>query len=117
MSVVNPLRGEIWRVDLDPSEGAEMQKIRPCVVVSNDGIRALPLRLVVPITAWQNSFALQSWKARLAPDASNGLTKPSCADTIQTRCVDLRRFVNRVGVLSNDDLDVVTDALHLTASD
>lgn len=29
-------RGEVWRVDFDPSLGGEIQKIRPAVIVSND---------------------------------------------------------------------------------
>ena len=29
-------RGEIWRVNLDPTIGGEIRKSRPCVVVSSD---------------------------------------------------------------------------------
>jgi len=44
-------RGEIWRINLDPSIGAEIRKTRPALVVSIDAIGALPLRVVVPILA------------------------------------------------------------------
>ena len=33
---LNPKRGEIWQVDLDPTVGSEMQKSRPCVVINAD---------------------------------------------------------------------------------
>ncbi|MDP2965956.1 MAG: type II toxin-antitoxin system PemK/MazF family toxin, partial [Pelolinea sp.] len=36
-------RGEIWLVNLDPMTGAEIQKTRPAVIVSNDALGKLPL--------------------------------------------------------------------------
>ena len=38
-----PRRGEIWLVDFDPAVGAEIQKVRPAVVISLDAIGRLPL--------------------------------------------------------------------------
>jgi mRNA interferase MazF len=32
----NVKRGDVWAVDLEPTEGAEMKKRRPCAVVSNN---------------------------------------------------------------------------------
>ncbi len=49
-----PQRGEIWMVRFDPSVGAEIRKIRPAVVVSLDNVGRLPLRIVVPLTDWQD---------------------------------------------------------------
>jgi mRNA interferase MazF len=46
----NIKRGQVWEIDLTPTKGAEMEKVRPCVVVSSDTLGVLPLRLVVPIT-------------------------------------------------------------------
>ena len=50
---MNPRRGEIWLVDLNPTRGAEFRKTRPVVVVSSDEIGVLPIRLVAPITEWK----------------------------------------------------------------
>lgn len=113
---INPRRGEIWQVELDPGRGSELQKTRPCVVISYDGIRRLPVRLVVPVTQWQPTFVNQPWKARLAPDANNGLTKESAADTIQTRCVDVERFADYIGELSDADMLAVQEALLYASS-
>ncbi len=44
--MANPLRGEIWRVNFDPTQGAEMRKIRPAVVISDDDIGRLALKIV-----------------------------------------------------------------------
>lgn len=50
-----PLRGEVWTVRFDPAEGAEIQKIRPAVVLGMDSIGRLPLKIVVPITDWKDA--------------------------------------------------------------
>jgi mRNA interferase MazF len=44
-------RGDLFWVDIDPTIGAEMQKIRPCVIVSNDiANKYSPLVTVVPLS-------------------------------------------------------------------
>jgi mRNA interferase MazF len=45
-------RGEVWLINLDPTVGSEIKKTRPAVIVNDDAIGILPLRVIVPITAW-----------------------------------------------------------------
>ena len=54
-------RGEVGRVNLSPTKGAEMRKTRPCVVISSDDIGKLPLKIVVPVTEWKPSFEHIVW--------------------------------------------------------
>lgn len=61
-------RAEIWRINLDPSVGAEIRKTRPALILSVDAIGALPLRVVVPITGWKERFSKAPWLVRLEPD-------------------------------------------------
>ncbi|MBV9864268.1 MAG: type II toxin-antitoxin system PemK/MazF family toxin [Abitibacteriaceae bacterium] len=110
---IDPKRGEIWRIDLEPARGAEMKKTRPAVVISRDSIRHLPLRLVVPLTEMQPHFTAQSWKVLITPDANNGLTKLSAADASQVRGVDLSRFTSRIGKLPPATLDDIAAAIAL----
>jgi mRNA interferase MazF len=70
-------RGEVWLINLDPTIGSEIQKTRPAVVMSSDGLGKLPLRVIVPITEWKPPFAGSSWHVRVDPVKSNGLTKKS----------------------------------------
>ncbi len=49
-TALTPNRGEVRFVDFDPSVGAEIQKVRPALVISLDSVGRLPLRLVVPLT-------------------------------------------------------------------
>lgn len=88
----NPCRGEVWDVDFDPTVGAEIQKIRPAVVISIDSIGRLPLKLVAPITNWQAKFSHNIWIVRVQPNRVNGLTKVSAVDTLQVKSVDVQRF-------------------------
>jgi mRNA interferase MazF len=44
------LRGEIWLVNLEPTVDREIRKTRPCVIINDDAIGVLPLKVIVPIT-------------------------------------------------------------------
>jgi mRNA interferase MazF len=39
----NIKRGQVWEIDLTPTKGAEIEKVRPCVVVSSDTLGVLPI--------------------------------------------------------------------------
>lgn len=95
-----PARGEIWQVNFDPTIGAEIKKIRPAIVISSDAVGSLPIKLVAPVTTWDGTFAGKIWLVKVSPNASNGLTQDSAVDTLQIRCVDVRRFVRRMGSVS-----------------
>lgn len=108
----NPKRGEIWWVRFEPGvEGSEMNKTRPAVVVNSVTDSPLKLRIVVPITGWDDSYTHKAWHAQLLPDLKNKLDKPSSADTLSLRSVALSRFDNQIGNLDVKDLAVVEAAL------
>ena len=60
-------RSEIWLINLSPTLGAEMQKVRPAVIVNDDDIGILPLKVIVPITDWKDRYAQAPWMVRLDP--------------------------------------------------
>jgi mRNA interferase MazF len=111
-----PKRGEVWRVDLEPSRGDEIRKTRPVVVVSADTIGKLRLRIIVPITDWKDRYATIPWMVPLDPEPASGLSKPSAADAFQVRSVSLNRMMTRLGVLPEATLDVITAAIALCIS-
>ena len=106
-----PKRGEIWLVNLDPTVGAEIQKIRPTVVVSSDAVGRLPIKLVAPITEWKAAFAPNVWHVRILPDSSNGLTKVSAVDVLQLRGLDIQRFVRKLGRLAANQMEEIAAAI------
>lgn len=107
----NPQRGQVWRVEFDPARGAEIRKTRPAVVVNVGTAGRLPLRVIVPLTEWQPPFARAFWMVRVEPEATNGLTKTSAADTFQVRSFSLERFVEKIGALTPDQMQAIAQAL------
>jgi len=95
-------QGEIWLINLDPTIGAEIKKTRPAVVVSDNALGRLPLKIIVPITDWKDRYEVAPWMVRLAPDSTNGLSKESAADCFQIRSVSQDRFVKQIGKVSTD---------------
>ncbi|MFN0019911.1 MAG: type II toxin-antitoxin system PemK/MazF family toxin [Pirellulaceae bacterium] len=104
-------RGEIWLVNLDPAIGDEIKKTRPAVIVSSDAVGILALRVIAPITAWQDKFASCDWLVRVDRDKNNGLEKSSTVDTFQVRAVSVNRLVRRIGCLNPDDMNRVAEGL------
>jgi mRNA interferase MazF len=109
-------RGEIRWVDLDPSRGAESDKKRPAVIVSNDGANASASRLgrgvvtVVPVTT--NTERIYPFQVLLDAEAT-GLPHDSKAQAEQVRSVAVERIGARVGALSSEELAALDDALRL----
>lgn len=106
-----PRRGEIWLIGFDQTVGSEINKTRPTAVVSSDAMGILPVKLVVPLTGWQDSFAGTLWHVRIEPDALNHLDKVVSADTLQLRCVAVERFIKRKGRLSAPHLEEIVAAI------
>ena len=109
-------RSEVWLINLDPTVGAEIRKTRPAVIVNDDAVGILPLRVIVPVTEWKERYAVAPWMVRLEPDAENGLDKPSTADAFQVRSVAQERFVRRLGKLSDAAMHEITNALTVVLS-
>ena len=78
-------RGEVWLVNLNPTLDREMGKTRPAVIINNDLVGILPLKVIVPITDWKERYTNRPWMVKLEADNSNGLTKNSAVDTFQVR--------------------------------
>ncbi len=106
-------RGEVWLVRLDPTIGAEIGKTRPVVVVSADNIGVLPLKVIVPITSWQERFHDLPWMIRLEPTRENGLLNVSAADAFQISSVSAQRFIRQLGQISDVEIEKIAEVLSL----
>lgn len=100
-----PRRGEIWWAALDPSLGAEINKTRPCVVISNSVINQHRRTvIVVPLTS----------SPRTAPPILVTVTcsgRPAVAVIDQVRAIARERLVSRIELLSAEHLGAIEDAL------
>jgi mRNA interferase MazF len=83
---------EIYLVALDPARGHEMQKTRPCVIVTPDSVnRHVQTVLVAPLTSNIRKYPFRP--------ASNFGGKPGQVAIDQIRCVDHGRLHKKVGTL------------------
>ena len=104
-------QADIWEIDLNPTIGAEIQKVRPAVIINDDAIGVLPLRIIVPITGWKHQFQGALWMVKLLPDPDSNLKKISAADCFQVRSVSTRRFIRRTGKISFEKLEQIKTAV------
>ena len=104
-------QGEIWLVSLDPSVGAEIKKTRPAVIVNDNTLGRLPLKIIVPITDWKDRYSIAPWMVKILPDKKNGLSKESSADCFQIRSVAEERCVKRLGLVDIDIMDKIRKAI------
>jgi len=93
-------RGDIFLVNLDPTRGGEIQKTRPCVVVSPDELNAyLRTFVIAPLTTGGHHYPFR------VPCRFEGQAGYVVIDQIRT--VDRERLVRRLGKLSSSTLSRV----------
>lgn len=102
-------------VDLNPTKGSETGKIRPCVVVTNNIYnQKVPVIQVVPITEWNEKKGQILTNVTISPSSTNGLSKKSVVDCLQTRPIDYKfRLVSIKGELDEEEMRRVDKALKL----
>ncbi len=113
------LRGELRIVDLEPVRGAESNKRRPAVIVSNDAANSTAARLdrgvltVVPVTS--NVDRVYPFQV-LLPAGTAGLKQDSKAQAEQVRSIDAGRVGEQLGRLPAALMASLDDALRLHLS-
>ena len=98
-------RGEVWWVRLDPTRGAEINKTRPCVIVSSNHANDSRLTvMVVPFSTSPKGYPPFTVAIHCA-----GKNVSAIVD--QTRAVAKERFVNRQEMIAADELRLIEAAL------
>ena len=109
-------RGDIRVVNLGNVVGVEAARIRPAVIVSNDGANTIAARLgrgvvtVVPVTS--NTKRVYPFQV-LLDAAETGLDRDSKAQAEQVRSVAVERVGNLIGHMPGDLMAKLDDALRL----
>jgi mRNA interferase MazF len=101
------LRNEIWEVDLDPRKGREQAGVRPCLVVSADGLNRSRFGTVIvcPITTTHREPF--KWRPGLTPEDmiiadSSWTAKPHWVETDQIIAIDrAERLLRHLATLTN----------------
>jgi mRNA interferase MazF len=98
------VRGEIWLVNLDPTVGSEIQKTRPCVVISPPEMHDyLRTAIVAPMTT---ASYPAPFRIAVRHGGKNGLILLD-----QIRAVDKTRLVKRAGGIAPAALSASLAAL------
>jgi mRNA interferase MazF len=105
--MVKVKRGDIWLAALDPTVGAEIQKTRPCVIVSppeiHDWLRTV---LVAPMTTGSHPAP---FRIPVGFGGKKGLILPE-----QMRALDKARLVKRMGKVDAATLSALLSVLRDT---
>ena len=108
------VRGAILDISLDPTEGHEIRKTRPCLVVQNDvGNQYSPMTIVVPVEGAEHIRKLYPVNVSI-PQGEGGLLKDSVALCNRIRCVDEARFGKTYGQVSVATMSKVDQALKIS---
>ena len=99
-----PRRDEVWLVSLDPTQGSELRKMRPCLVVSPDeSNRHLRTVIIAPLTTAERPYptrvalTFQGKRGQVALD--------------QLRAADRRRLARKLGRVSGKIAEAVSIVL------
>lgn len=95
---------EVYWISLDPTQGSEIAKTRPCVVVSPDDLnRSLRTVVIIPITSTVKKYL---WRVDCTVQNKNGSI---AAD--QIRVVDKTRLGSKIGILSAAEIKELKQVL------
>lgn len=112
MASMNPRRGDIVRVRLDPVIGSEQAGERPALVVSPDFINARgPIVLVAAITS-QKTERVYPFEVLLEPPVG-GLRLRSKVMLMHLRSIDKRRIVGSYGPIDASTQTLVDEAIRV----
>ncbi|WP_341790641.1 type II toxin-antitoxin system PemK/MazF family toxin [Rickettsia endosymbiont of Polydrusus tereticollis] len=102
--MVNVSRFDILLISLDPSQGAEIKKTRPCLVISpNEMNKYINTLIVAPMTS-----KIKNYPTRI-PVTFDGKKGSIVLDQIRT--IDKSRIIKKLGVLDDKTTTLVFKTL------
>ena len=101
--VTNPQRFDVWLVELNPTQGSEINKRRPCVIISPDELSQLATVIVAPMTT--KGFKIAS-RVEVTFKGKTGLIVLD-----QIRTIDKSRLINKLGAINSNTQIHVCDVL------
>ena len=109
--MINPSRGDVWLVNLNPTAGREQAGMRPALIVSVDIFNhgAAELVVVIPITSKAKGVPLH---VEINPP-EGGLSMTSYAKCEDVRSISTSRLMRRLGNVTPLTIDAVEDRLRV----
>lgn len=103
----NPQRGDVYWIDLEPTIGTEIKKIRPCIIISNNiHNKKMPRIVAIPVTS--NITKLYAFENIIT---INGKAGKVMVD--QIRCFDKQRLRGKLCTLNFEALIQIEASIKL----
>jgi mRNA interferase MazF len=109
--MIKASRGEIWLVNLSPTEGREQAGTRPALIVSVDLFNhgAAELVVVIPVTSKAKGIPLH---VEVNPP-EGGLSLKSFVKCEDVRSISTARLMKKLGKVSPETINAVEDRLKI----
>ena len=101
--VVDAKRYEIYLVKLNPTVGSEIQKTRPCIIVSPNEMNVLKTVIIAPMTSKGFDFI---FRPKIKFEKKDGLVLLD-----QIRTVDKTRLVRKLGDVDKETSKEISNML------
>jgi mRNA interferase MazF len=102
--MVEPIqRFDIFLVKLNPTVGSEIQKTRPCIVISPNEMHGLKTVIIAPMTSKGFDFI---FRPKISFDNKDGLVLLD-----QIRTVDRMRLVKKIGTVDQSTAKIISSTL------
>lgn len=106
MDMARVKQWEVWLAGFDPTQGAEINKTRPAVILSNNLTnKNLQTVILAPLTSIARKYPSR------APTDFNGNGGQIALD--QLRCMDKSRLKKKIGEIPQDERQDISDILEL----
>ena len=96
-------RFEIYLVTLNPTVGSEIQKTRPCIIISPDEMNVLKTIIIAPMTSRGFDFIFRP--------TINFQEKDGLVLLDQIRAVDKNRLIKKIGTIEDETAKIVSATL------
>ena len=96
-------RFDIYLVKLNPTVGSEIQKTRPCIVISPDEMNMLKTVIIAPMTSKGFDLII---RVKINFQEKDGLILLD-----QIRAVDKSRLVKKIGTMEEETAKIVSSTL------
>ena len=101
-------RFEIWWIALDPIQGSEAGKTRPCLILQNDiGNQFSDITMIVPFLEARN----YPFVVNIKPSRQNGLDRERGLNFSQMRVVSYKRFRTKMGRIEDKYSQKIEEAI------
>ena len=100
---------DIYLTRFDPALGSEQKGIRPAIIISGESLNEnMDVCIICPLSSKIKNFP----GCFVIPKSeSNGLSEDSEVMTFQVRVISKERFIKKVGIISNRDLERIKQGL------